>query len=103
MPPRVPPPLPDEDELDQDDRREEQRFAAPVIFGLLAGFAVSGLLLMGLTAFGIKVSGWWSNTIMYGFMLVIGPFAVYRLTKARPNWVETGLVDDHDDSRPPSA
>src|SRR6059058_1294768 len=103
MKPRIPPPLPDEDDLDQLDRREDQRFTAPLIFGPLAGGVVSGLLLMALTAFGVKVSHWLSSAIFYGFMLVLGPFAVYRLTKARPDWVETGLVDDRDDASRPSA
>src|SRR2546423_375077 len=103
MPRRIPPPLPEEDELDQRDRREEQRFAAPVIFGPLAGAVVSGLLLTALTAFGIKVSHWLSSAIFYGFMLILGPVAVYRLTEARRDWVETGLVDDPDDGSRPSA
>ena len=76
---------------------------APVIFGPLAGAAVSALLLMALTAFGVKVSHRWTSAIFYGFMLVLGPFVVYRLTKARPDWIETGLVDDKDDASRPSA
>lgn len=96
MPPKIPPPLPDEDELDQHDRREDQRFTAPIIFGPLAGAAVSGLLLMALAAFGVRVSHWLSSAIFYGLMLVVGPYAVYRLTKARPDWVETGLGGDRE-------
>src|SRR3954470_11484336 len=45
--PRIPPPLPEEDELDQDDRREEQRFAAPVLFGPLLGIVVGGPRVVG--------------------------------------------------------
>ena len=98
MTPKIPPPLPDEDELDQIDRREEQRFTAPLIFGPLAGAAVGGLLLLALTAFGVKLIEWLKDVVLYGFMLIVGPLVVYRLTRARPDWVETGLVDDRDDT-----
>jgi|1185.fasta_scaffold49724_2 hypothetical protein len=101
--PRIPPPLPEEDELDQDDRREEQRFAAPVLFGPLLGIVVGALLLMTLLAFGVKINDWLRSAILYAFMLVLGPFAIYRLSKARPDWVETGLVDDpNEEPRPPA-
>lgn len=101
--PKTPPPLPGEDAIDQANRVAEERDAAPLFLGIMLGGAAGVVLRIVLAVFEFSVPSWLVNGLSIVFMVFLGPLVVYRFTRSRPDWIETGIVDGEDDTSRPSA